>query len=218
MPQRLFAPPCFISLFVLACALWPATAEGGPRPRRKAARGAATAQLQPGVQKRLDAALRDMRRAGIRPKITSGFRTTAQQRQLYKCGQSPPCRKRRGLYGAKRPGTSLHEAGLAVDIAGISYKRGRQRRVTPQGRRVVRIMAKHGFRWPYGLKDPAHFESNPRGAGYRSVAAAIRAKQRGPARLQDKSAIVRVKATAQRKRPTRQRNLAVRAEPARPRA
>jgi hypothetical protein len=71
----------------------------------------------------------------------------------------------------------MHEAGLAVDIGGVATK-GRRRRLTPKGRQIVRIMRKHGFRWRYGLKDPAHFELSPRLAGYRTEKAAIRAGQR----------------------------------------
>jgi D-alanyl-D-alanine carboxypeptidase len=101
----------------------------------------------------------------------------AEQRSIYRCARSRRCRARRGIYGAKRPGTSMHEAGLAVDIGGVATGR-RHRRLTPKGRHVVRIMRKHGFRWRYGLKDPAHFELSPRLAGYRTERAAIRAGQR----------------------------------------
>src|SRR5262249_61871193 len=83
---------------------------------------------------------------------------------------------RRGIYGAKRPGTSMHEAGLAVDIGGVAA--GHRRRLTPKGRQMGRIMRKHGFRWRYGLKDPAHFELSPQLAGYRTAKTAIRAGQR----------------------------------------
>src|SRR5262245_9567468 len=125
---------------------------------------------------RLNAAVRDMRRRGIRPRINSAFRSQAEQRAIYRCARSRRCRARRGIYGAKRPGTSMHEAGLAVDIGGVAT--GRRRRLTPKGRLMVRIMRRHGFRWRYGLKDPAHFELSPRLAGYRTEKAAIRAGQR----------------------------------------
>jgi LAS superfamily LD-carboxypeptidase LdcB len=126
---------------------------------------------------RLNAAVRDMRRRGIRPRINSAFRSRAEQHALYRCARSRRCRARRGIYGAKQPGTSMHEAGLAVDIGGVASGH-RRRRLTPKGRQVVRIMRKHGFRWRYGLKDPAHFELSPRLAGYRTEKAAIRAGQR----------------------------------------
>ena len=126
---------------------------------------------------RLHAAVRDMRRRGIRPRINSAFRSQSEQRAIYRCARSRRCRARRGIYGAKRPGTSMHEAGLAVDIGGVAIGH-RRRRLTHKGRLMVGIMRKHGFRWRYGLKDPAHFELSPQLAGYRTEKAAIRAGQR----------------------------------------
>jgi LAS superfamily LD-carboxypeptidase LdcB len=134
--------------------------------------------LQPRARIKLNAALGEMHRRGIRPRLTSTFRTTAEQGSLYRCARNRRCRQRRGIYSARRPGTSLHEAGLAVDIGGVAITKGGRRRLTPKGRRVVRIMRKHGFVWRYGLKDPAHFELSPRRAGYRSKQAAIKAGQR----------------------------------------
>jgi len=124
---------------------------------------------------RLKSAMREMRKRGIRPRVNSTFRSRAEQQALYRCARNRRCRARRGVYGAKRPGTSMHEAGLAVDIGGIAT--GRRRRLTPKGRQTVRIMRKHGFAWRYGLKDPAHFEISPRRAGYRTERAAIKAGQ-----------------------------------------
>jgi LAS superfamily LD-carboxypeptidase LdcB len=126
---------------------------------------------------RLNAAVRDMRRRGIRPRINSAFRSRAEQHAIYRCARSRRCRARRGIYGAKLPGTSMHEAGLAVDLGGVAAGH-RRRSLTPRGRQMVRIMRKHGFRWRYGLKDPAHFELSPRLAGYRTEKAAIKAGQR----------------------------------------
>jgi LAS superfamily LD-carboxypeptidase LdcB len=126
---------------------------------------------------RLNRALREMRRRGIRPRVNSTFRSQAEQRALYRCSRKRRCRARRGIYGAKPPGTSMHEAGLAVDIGGVATGR-RRRRLTPKGRKTVQIMRKHGFKWRYGLKDPAHFELSPQRAGYRAEKAAIKAGQR----------------------------------------
>jgi LAS superfamily LD-carboxypeptidase LdcB len=126
---------------------------------------------------RLNAAVREMRRRGIRPRINSAFRTRAEQGSLYRCARIHRCRSRRGIYGARRPGTSMHEAGLAVDLGGVATG-SRRRRLTSKGRMMVRIMRRHGFNWRYGLKDPAHFELSPRLAGYRTEKAAIKAGQR----------------------------------------
>ncbi len=127
---------------------------------------------------RLNAAMSEMRKRGIRPRVNSAFRSHAEQRALYRCSRNRRCRARRGIYGAKRPGTSMHEAGLAVDIGGVATGRRHRRRLTPKGRQTVRIMRKHGFKWRYGLKDPAHFELSPQRAGYRTEKAAIKAGQR----------------------------------------
>jgi len=133
--------------------------------------------LEPDARVRLNAAVREMRRRGIRPRVNSTFRSRAEQQAIYNCAHNRRCRARRGIYGARRPGTSMHEAGLAVDIGGVAGGR-RHRRLTPKGRQVVRIMHRHGFAWRYGLKDPAHFEVSPRRAGYRTEQAAIKAGQR----------------------------------------
>jgi hypothetical protein len=121
--------------------------------------------------------VRQMRRAGIRPKVTSMWRSSGYQAELHKCSLSRRCRLRRGVYGAMPPGRSLHEAGLAVDIAGVSARSRGRRYLTPRGRRIVRIMERNGFKWRYGLADPAHFEANPRKVGYRNAAQAIRRTQ-----------------------------------------
>jgi hypothetical protein len=134
--------------------------------------------LDPHARVRLNAAMREMRRRGIRPRVNSAFRSRAEQRSIYRCARNRRCRARRGIYGARQPGTSLHEAGLAVDLGGVATGRRRHRRLTPKGRQMVRIMRKHGFAWRYGLKDPVHFEVSPRRAGYRSERAAIKAGQR----------------------------------------
>jgi hypothetical protein len=134
-------------------------------------------KLDAAAQARFNAALRELRKRGLRPRVNSTFRTQAEQRKLYRCARNRRCRTRRGVYGAKPPGSSLHEAGLAVDLGGIATGQ-RKRRLTPQGRQTVKIMRKHGFAWRYGLRDPAHFELSPRQAGYRSHQAAIKAGQR----------------------------------------
>lgn len=132
--------------------------------------------LHPLVRARLSAALVELRRHGVRPRITSTYRSTGQQRQLFRCAQSRRCRLRRGVYGAKAPGHSTHEAGLAVDIAGIAVPgRGHRRRLTGTGATIVRVMRRHDFNWRYGLRDPAHFELSPRRVGFRDTRTAIRA-------------------------------------------
>jgi len=148
-------------------------AYGGPRAR--ALDPKRVNALDDDARLRLNAAMREMRKKGIQPRVNSTFRSRAEQNAIYRCAHNRRCRAQRGIYGAKPPGTSMHEAGLAVDIGGVATGR---RRLTPKGRQTVRIMRKHGFAWRYGLKDPAHFEVSPRRAGYRTEQAAIKAGQR----------------------------------------
>ena len=134
--------------------------------------------VDPKVAKKFRRAVRDMKRAGISPTVTSAWRSSDKQAALYRCSQSRRCRKANpGLYRPLPPGRSLHEAGFAVDISGVAAGPRGGKRLTPRGRRIVGIMRKNGFQWPYGLKDPAHFEANPRRYGYRSAKQAIARSQ-----------------------------------------
>jgi hypothetical protein len=134
--------------------------------------------VDPRVAPNLSRAMRSMRRSGISPRITSAWRSSDKQAQLHRCSQSTRCRRANpALYGALPPGRSLHEAGFAVDIAGVAAGRRGAKRLTPRGRRIVQAMQRNGFKWRYGLADPAHFEVDPRKYGYRTVSQAIRRSQ-----------------------------------------
>jgi LAS superfamily LD-carboxypeptidase LdcB len=142
------------------------------------------AGLHPQARRKLTAALQDMQTAGLCPTVTSAYRSSAQQHKMYRCSHQYRCRARRGIYSAHKPGASLHEAGLAVDLAAVAHGKKRQRRLTRDGKKMVRVMRKHGFQWRYGLKDPAHFELEPRRVGYKNKRQAIAAAQRREARQQ----------------------------------
>jgi D-alanyl-D-alanine carboxypeptidase len=134
--------------------------------------------VDPKIAKNYRAAMRDMRRAGIKPRVTSVWRSSASQARLHRCSLSTRCRRSNpGLYRALPAGRSIHEAGFAVDIAGVATGPRGAKRLTPQGRRIVAIMKKNGFNWRYGLADPVHFEADPTKYGYRSVRHAIRKTQ-----------------------------------------
>jgi hypothetical protein len=134
--------------------------------------------VDPKIAKKFNTAMRDLKRAGIKPQVTSIWRSSEDQARLHNCSGSRRCRRANpGLYRALPPGRSLHEAGLAVDMSGIAAGPRGAKRLTPRGRRIVGIMQKNGFRWRYGLADPAHFEADPRRAGYRSVKQAINRSQ-----------------------------------------
>lgn len=134
--------------------------------------------MDPAVRKNYNAAMRDLKRSGIKPVVTSTWRSSEHQARLHNCSRSKKCRKANpGLYYAKAPGSSLHEAGFAVDISGVASGPRGAKRLTPRGRRIVRTMQKNGFRWRYGLADPAHFEADPTRHGYRSTRQAIKRSQ-----------------------------------------
>jgi hypothetical protein len=134
--------------------------------------------LDPKVVGRYNSAMRDLRRSGVQPKVTSAWRSSEKQAALYRCSNSQKCRRSNpGLYYAKPPGSSAHEAGLAVDISGIAAGPRGAKRVTRNGQKIIRVMEKNGFNWRYGLKDPAHFEADPRRVGYRNLNHAIRNTQ-----------------------------------------
>jgi hypothetical protein len=130
--------------------------------------------LDPKVAPRYYAAMRQLKRAGVKPKLTSAWRSSEHQNRLHQCSRSRKCRRQHpGLYYAMPSGRSLHEAGFAVDISGVAAGPRGKKRLTPRGRKIVSVMQKNGFRWKYGLADPAHFEADPRKYGYRSVKQAI---------------------------------------------
>jgi hypothetical protein len=134
--------------------------------------------VDPTVRKDVNLAVRDMKRAGITPKITSAWRSSTDQEQMYKCSYNQRCRNvHPGLYRALPPGQSAHEAGFALDISGIATGPRGGKRITPKGRRIVGIMNKHGFKWKYGLRDPVHFEADPKAHGYRDLKQAIHVTQ-----------------------------------------
>jgi len=134
--------------------------------------------VDPKIAKNYNSAMRDMKRSGIKPQVTSAWRSSEKQASLYRCSLSTRCRRSNpGLYRALPPGNSIHEAGFAVDIAGVASGPRGGKRLTPKGRRIVAIMKKNGFNWRYGLRDPVHFEADPTKHGYRSVKAAIKRSQ-----------------------------------------
>jgi len=133
--------------------------------------------VDPKIARNYQTAMREMKHAGLTPHVTSTWRSSAAQAEMRRCSLNRRCRARRGIYSANPSGQSLHEAGLAVDIAGVAGGRRGSKRLTARGRRIVRIMEKNGFDWRYGMADPAHFETDPRKVGYRNLSQAIRRSQ-----------------------------------------
>lgn len=78
----------------------------------------------------LNAMLEDCRKAGLRPKICSSYRTQSKQTYLYNnkiarlrsAGYSKTAAEAEAGRWVARPGTSEHQVGLAVDIVDRSYQ------------------------------------------------------------------------------------------------
>lgn len=82
---------------------------------------------------------------GLQPRITSVYRSTAEQRILYErylAGDSP--------FPAARPGRSLHNYGHAFDLVVNS----------PEAQAWLGSVWKHwGGRWGGDFNDPVHFDT-----------------------------------------------------------
>lgn len=78
----------------------------------------------------LNAMLEDCRKAGLRPKICSSYRTQSKQTYLYNnkiarlrsAGYSKTAAEAEAGRWVARPGTSEHQLGLALDIVSQSYQ------------------------------------------------------------------------------------------------
>jgi hypothetical protein len=134
--------------------------------------------VDPHISKNFRTAMVTLKRSGITPTVNSAWRSSEHQARLHSCSQSSRCRRANpGLYHALPAGQSLHEAAFAVDISGVAAGPRGAKRLTPRGRRIVQVMQRNGFKWRYGLADPAHFEADPRKYGYRTVSQAIKRTQ-----------------------------------------
>lgn len=101
-------------------------------------------QLDPQVRQRLMIALDELRRRGINYNVTSGYRSSEKQAELWRDRATNP-------FPVAPPGTSKHERGLAFDMT-LADESQRPAANT--------VMEKHGFRWGGTFKrpDPIHYE------------------------------------------------------------
>lgn len=89
-----------------------------------------------------------VRKAGVSVRVTSGFRSRAEQDRLYR-----DYRMGRSKYPAAYPGTSLHEWGLAVDLSAA---------LGPRALQVLgSVWEECGLGiWGGHFSDPIHFEAS----------------------------------------------------------
>ena len=114
----------------------------------------------PALQQMMD----DARAAGLQPLICSSYRTRATQKRLFqnkadtlaKQGYSQEEAEDRAAEWVARPGTSEHEAGLAVDIVDTNYQiLDEQQKQTPVQQWLMAHCADYGFilRYPTDKSD-----------------------------------------------------------------
>ena len=111
----------------------------------------------PALQQMMD----DARGAGLQPLICSSYRTRDTQTRLFQnktdaLGKQGYSREARGAQWVARPGTSEHEAGLAVDIVDTNYQILDERQEqTPVQQWLMAHCADYGFilRYPPDKSD-----------------------------------------------------------------
>lgn len=126
------------------------------------------AQLHPAIRSKVEAAMNEANEAltgRAKVRLASGFRTMKEQQDLYDQGRTKPGNK---VTNAK-PGQSIHNYGLAVDIfliidgktASWDTKADWDGDKKSDWMEVIEMFKKHGFEWGgdwVSFKDMPHFE------------------------------------------------------------
>jgi len=94
--------------------------------------------------------------AGLAPRCTSARRSSADQARLYRDWKAG-----RSRFPAAPPGASLHEQGLAFDLALDVAEPYRSWGLRALGE----LWERAGFTWGGRFNDPIHFDFRPRGGG-----------------------------------------------------
>ena len=103
--------------------------------------------------------LKDARQAGLNPKVCSSYRTREEQKQLHndKIAQyvNQGYSKERAIdlasYWVTNPGTSEHEAGLAVDIISKTYEKLNK---DQENTEVQKWLKENSYKYGYALRYP----------------------------------------------------------------
>ena len=107
-------------------------------------------RLRPQMQLNMEKLFKYANNKGWKISITSGFRSTEKQRQLY---NTP------GVYAAK-PGSSRHEYGCAVDLKVNGSSRNKETKEL--GRYALNLDMRWGGTWAGSKNEPWHFDINPK--------------------------------------------------------
>lgn len=113
------------------------------------------ATLHPLIRDKVRAFINAADKAGYKLRVTSGHRDYKEQQKLYDKGRKTPGPK----VTNSKPGDSLHNFGLAVDV--VEIKNGKALYDNPAWSKIAAIGKKHGFQWGgdwTSFKDMPHFE------------------------------------------------------------
>ncbi len=112
-------------------------------------------KLHPAIQDKFRDAINELARMGVNVRLYSGFRSFAEQHNLWKKGRIDAGSK---VTNAKA-GQSYHNYGLAGDV--VEIKNGRAIWDAASYRKIAPVFKKYGFTWGgdwKSFKDMPHFQ------------------------------------------------------------
>jgi peptidoglycan L-alanyl-D-glutamate endopeptidase CwlK len=117
-------------------------------------------KLHPAIRQRAKDFIAEAARQGIKLRITRGLATWAEQQKLYDQGRTAASiTKKEAIVTNARPGQSLHNYGLAIDV--VEMKDGKALWNNPAWNKIGQLGKKFGFVWGgdfQSLVDKPHFE------------------------------------------------------------
>lgn len=112
--------------------------------------------LKPSVAAAASQFVQEAFRRGIRLRVTSGFRSMAEQQALYDQGRTEPG----DIVTYAKPGQSLHNHGLAFDVVELSPDNRVAYWDNPRWQEIGALGKSYGFEWggDWNWKDWGHFQ------------------------------------------------------------
>ncbi|MEQ8628109.1 M15 family metallopeptidase [Ekhidna sp.] len=112
--------------------------------------------LHPAIRKDARAFINEAERLGIKLRITSAMRSDDEQAELYAKGRTASG----SIVTYARPGQSLHNYGLAIDV--VEIKEGKGLWVNSRWETIGQIGKRFGFKWggDWNNPDRPHFYKN----------------------------------------------------------
>ena len=114
-------------------------------------------KLHPFIQQKAVRFILQAQALGIKLRVTSGFRSMAEQQKLYDQGRTTPG----NVITNAKPGQSFHNYGLGFDV--VEIKGGAALWNNPRWRSIGELGKSFGLYWGgdwNGFKDKPHFQSH----------------------------------------------------------